>query len=61
MSSPVADSHQHGINIRVVAPYRFDQFPLLIAYAISAKEVGPLIKCAKAAGVKAVPRNGGHQ
>ena len=40
---------------------RFDQFPALIAYVNDAKEVPPLIECARSTGVKAVPRNGGHQ
>ncbi|KAJ3499817.1 hypothetical protein NLG97_g20 [Lecanicillium saksenae] len=36
------------------------EFPLLIAFAEKVGEVPLLIKCAQAAGVKAVPRSGGH-
>ncbi|KAL8725326.1 MAG: hypothetical protein Q9166_007432 [cf. Caloplaca sp. 2 TL-2023] len=39
---------------------QFEQFPALITYVKDAKEVAPLIKCARTAGIKAVPRNGGH-
>ncbi|KAL8762949.1 MAG: hypothetical protein Q9194_007454 [Teloschistes cf. exilis] len=40
---------------------QFEQFPALIAYVKDAAEVAPLIRCAQSAGIKAVPRNGGHQ
>jgi FAD/FMN-containing dehydrogenase len=39
---------------------RSEQLPTLIAFAHHAEQVGPLIKCAHAAGIKAVPRTGGH-
>ncbi|KAI4087219.1 MAG: hypothetical protein LQ339_008942, partial [Xanthoria mediterranea] len=40
---------------------QFEQFPALITYAKDPREIAPLIKCAQREGVKAVPRNGGHQ
>ncbi|KAJ6780945.1 hypothetical protein PWT90_05372 [Aphanocladium album] len=36
------------------------EFPLLIAFAEKVSEVPLLVKCAQAAGIKAVPRTGGH-
>ena len=42
-------------------PTRFDQFPSMIVYVEHPEEVAPLVKCAKDAGIKAVPRSGGHQ
>lgn len=42
-------------------PYRFTQMPVLIAYAEKPYEIAPLVHCAKANGIKAVPRTGGHQ
>ncbi|KAI9676085.1 MAG: hypothetical protein M1817_000828 [Caeruleum heppii] len=45
---------------RVGEKIQFDEFPALIAYTVTASEIAPLIRCAQAAGIKAVPRNGGH-
>lgn len=39
----------------------FDQFPSLIAYAVSETEIPLLIDCAQKNKVKAVVRGGGHQ
>ncbi|KAJ3579188.1 hypothetical protein NPX13_g1385 [Xylaria arbuscula] len=39
---------------------QFKELPTLIAYAEKVPEVQGLVKCAKSAGVKAVPRSGGH-
>ena len=39
---------------------QYNQLPALIAYATSAGDVAPLIKCAQDSGFKAVPRSGGH-
>ncbi|PLB49864.1 FAD-binding domain-containing protein [Aspergillus steynii IBT 23096] len=48
------------LDARLGEKIQFTEFPLLIAYAEKAEEVGKLVKCAKKAGVKAVPRTGGH-
>ncbi|KJZ78756.1 hypothetical protein HIM_02147 [Hirsutella minnesotensis 3608] len=45
---------------RIGESIQFKQMPLLIAYANEASQVAPLVKCAQKAGVKAVPRTGGH-
>ncbi|KAJ6440488.1 ubiquitin-conjugating enzyme [Purpureocillium lavendulum] len=69
----VAGVFGKGADARIVSPedetytdarigesIQFNQLPLLIAYADDASQVAPLISCAKKAGVKAVPRTGGH-
>ncbi|KAI6782828.1 FAD-binding-domain-containing protein [Emericellopsis cladophorae] len=48
------------LDARLGEAIQYDELPLLISYAESASEVGSLVQCAQAAGVKAVPRSGGH-
>lgn len=40
---------------------RHNEFPVLIAYATQVAEVTPLVHCAQANGIRAMPRSGGHQ
>ncbi|KAA8649457.1 hypothetical protein EYZ11_007756 [Aspergillus tanneri] len=48
------------LDARLGETIQFTELPVLIAYAEKADEVGRLVKCAQVAGVKAVPRSGGH-
>lgn len=48
------------LDSRLGETIQFDELPVLLAYAQESKEIAPLIRCAKTAGIKAVPRAGGH-
>ncbi|KAL2869029.1 FAD-binding oxidoreductase [Aspergillus lucknowensis] len=56
----VAPTNETYLDARLGEKIQDEQLPVLIAYADDAEEIAPLIQCAQAAGVKAVPRTGGH-
>ncbi|GJN76287.1 FAD linked oxidase domain protein [Purpureocillium lilacinum] len=56
----VSSEDEAYTDARIGESIQFNQLPLLIAYADDASQVAPLISCAKKAGIKAVPRTGGH-
>jgi FAD/FMN-containing dehydrogenase len=56
----VRPSNATYLDARLGETIQEKEFPLLIAYAEKASEVPKLVKCAQAAGIKAVPRSGGH-